>query len=158
MHDDMTEQQRDERRADKVAQAQSATGIDDAMIRRLVDTFYERVRADPLLGPVFAGWIVDWGPHLARMYEFWSSVTLHTGDYHGRPMVKHAPLPIDGGHFDRWLEIFRQTARDVCPPTAAAHFIEKAELIAQSLEMGIATSRGLMLSRTQRLPPPIADR
>jgi hemoglobin len=40
--------------------------------------------------------------------------------YHGQPMVAHLPLPIDAPHFDRWLEIFVETARNVCPVPAAA--------------------------------------
>ena len=44
---------------------------------------------------------------------FWSSVALASGRYHGQPMPKHLPLPVEARHFDRWLELFRQTARDV---------------------------------------------
>ena len=42
----------------------------------------------------------------AQMCAFWSSVALMTGRYHGTPMAKHLPLPVDAGHFDRWLELF----------------------------------------------------
>ena len=99
-------------------------GIDEAMIERLVRAFYERVRADEVLGPIFAARIDDWEPHLQRMFAFWSSVTLMSGRYLGRPMMKHLPLPVDSEHFDRWLALFGQTARAMCPPAAAAHFIK----------------------------------
>ena len=69
------------------------TGIDEAMIERLVRGFYERVQADPLLGPVFAQRIGDWESHLQRMFAFWSSVALMSGRYQGQPMAKHLPLP-----------------------------------------------------------------
>jgi hemoglobin len=59
-------------------------------------------------------------------------------------------LPVDSKHFDRWLELFRETARSVCPPRAAARFIARAENIARSLEMGIAVSRGVMLGVNER--------
>lgn len=72
------------------------TGIDEAMIDRLVETFYARVRDDALLGRIFADHVADWEPHLAQMKLFWSSVALSTGVYQGRPMPKHLPLPIDG--------------------------------------------------------------
>src|SRR5581483_11550593 len=110
-----------------------------------------------VLAPVFAARISDWEPHLARMCEFWSSVALMTGIYHGRPMEKHVPLPVDGRHFDRWLQLFRQTAQEVCPPVAAAHFIERAERVAQSLEMGIAMSNGALLAKGQRLRRPDSE-
>ena len=92
--------------------------------------------------PIFAARIDDWEPHLQRMFAFWSSVALMSGRYHGQPMVKHLPLPVDSGHFDRWLALFGQTAQAVCPPAAAAHFLERARRIASSLELGIAASKG----------------
>lgn len=128
------------------------TGIDDAMIETLVHAFYARVRDDALLGPVFAARINDWDAHLARMCAFWSSVVLMTGRYHGRPMPAHAPLPVSGEHFDRWLALFRATARDVCPPAAADLFVAKAQMIAASLETGIAIFRGHILGKGERLP------
>ncbi|MDY6923509.1 MAG: group III truncated hemoglobin [Pseudomonadota bacterium] len=138
------------RRAAIVAQTRAETGIDEAMIARLVDGFYERVRSDPLLGPVFEDRIADWEPHLAQMRLFWSSVALMSGVYHGRPMPKHLPLPVDARHFDRWLTLFEATARDLCPPAAADHFIERARRIAESLELGIAGANGVLLDRGQR--------
>ncbi|RTL66678.1 MAG: group III truncated hemoglobin [Hyphomicrobiales bacterium] len=139
------------RRAAFAADVGARTGIDEGTIHRLVHTFYDRVRADPLLAPVFKARITDWAPHLARMCAFWSSVVLMTGRYHGRPMQAHAPLPVDAQHFDRWLALFEATARDVCPSAAAELFIEKARLIAQSLELGIASYRGLLLAPGARL-------
>jgi hemoglobin len=127
------------------------TGIDAAMIETLVRAFYSRARLDPLIGPIFGRYVADWDAHISRMCEFWSSVALMTGRYHGQPMTAHLPLPIDTPHFDRWLEIFAQTARDVCPPAAAAHFIDRAYRIADSLEMGIAAQKGEI--RGRRKPP-----
>ena len=133
---------------------ETETGIDEAMIARLVDGFYDRVRADSLIGPIFDARIRDWGPHLAQMKLFWSSVALMSGVYHGRPMPKHLPLPVDGRHFDRWLELFRATARELCPPAAADHFIERAQRIAESLELGIAGANGVLLRKGERYVRP----
>jgi len=124
--------------------------LDEAAISHLVHAFYETVRADPLLGPIFQARIRDWPVHLDRMCAFWSSVMLMTGRYHGRPMEKHQPLPIDAAHFDRWLELFRRTAQAVCPPAHAALFIERASRIAESLELGRALSDGVLLKRGER--------
>ena len=126
------------------------TGIDDSMIEALVRRFYDKVRADALIGSVFETRIRDWAPHLAQMRDFWSSVALMTGRYHGTPMAKHLPLPIDAEHFDRWLALFEETAREICPAKAADHFIERARRIAESLEMGIAGSNGAFLAKGQR--------
>lgn len=139
-----------QRRTEAIAAIVERTGIDEPLIDRLVRRFYDRVRADPLLGPVFDARIVEWEPHLQRMTRFWSSVALMSGCYHGQPMALHAPLPIDASHFDRWLEIFEATARETCAPAAAEHFIERARRIAQSLELGIAAARGVTLAAGER--------
>ena len=133
------------------------TGIDDAMIEALVRRFYEKVRVDALLGPAFESRIRDWEPHLRRMVDFWSSVALMTGRYHGTPMAKHLPLPVDAGHFDRWLALFEETARETCPARAAGHFIERARRIAESLEIGVAGHNGAVLSRGRRASSPAPD-
>lgn len=125
--------------------------VDEALIAKLVHTFYARVREDAWLGPIFDARVRDWDVHLGRMCAFWSSVTLGTGRYHGRPMPMHLPLPVDGRHFDRWLALFEATAREVCPPEAAAIFLEKARRIAESLELGVAMGAGVSLQRGERL-------
>ncbi len=125
-----------------VAEIVERTGIDAAMIERLVRAFYGRARRDSLIGPIFERNVADWGAHIARMCDFWSSVALMSGRYHGQPMAAHLPLPIDTPHFDRWLELFAETAHEVCPPAAADYFIDRAHRIADSLELGIAAQRG----------------
>jgi len=140
----------DERRTRIIERIQAETGIDDAMIETLVHAFYARVRSDPLIGPVFTARITDWDLHLQRMCLVWSSVVLLSGVYHGAPMQKHAPLPVDAQHFDRWLELFRETAVTVCPPGAARLFLERAGHIARSLELGVANAHGVLLGRDQR--------
>ena len=139
-----------ERREQIVADVTARTGITEAMIDRLVRGFYERVRADEMLGPIFDARIKDWEPHLQQMCAFWSSVALMSGRYHGAPMPKHLPLPIDAAHFDRWLALFEATAAEICPPEAAAHFVERAHRIAASLELGVAGANGVLLGLGER--------
>ena len=139
-----------ERRERITAGIMERTGIDEPMIERLVHGFYAKVRLDAVLAPVFDARIRDWEPHLEQMCAFWSSVALMSGRYHGTPMVKHMPLPVDAAHFDRWLELFETTAREICPPEAEAHFVERARRIAASLELGIAGGQGVMLGNGER--------
>jgi hemoglobin len=121
-------------------------GVTEEMCRDLVDAFYARVRADPVLGPIFNAAIGDeWAAHLVKLSDFWSSVMLMTGRYKGAPMAVHTALPtVEPEHFRRWLELFAQTAGEMCPPGAAALFRAKAEMIAQSLQFGIAARRGVL--------------
>lgn len=139
-----------ERREKITAEIVERTGITESMIERLVRGFYAKVRADAVLAPIFEARILDWEPHLQQMCAFWSSVALMSGRYHGSPMVKHLPLPIDADHFDRWLALFEVTAREICPPEAEAHFVERARRIAASLELGIAGGQGVLLGIGER--------
>jgi hemoglobin len=124
-----------------VADIVERTGIDERMIAQLVHSFYKSARRDPLIGPIFARHVADWDAHMARMCDFWSSVALMSGRYHGQPMAAHLPLPIGAPQFRRWLELFSATAQEVCPPSAAAHFVARAERIAESLQLGIRVQR-----------------
>ena len=119
--------------------------VSEETIRRQVHTFYGRVRQDAVLGPVFNEAVEDWDEHLAKLCDFWSSVLLATGRFKGSPMAAHAQRPaIRDEHFAYWLDLFERTAREVCPPDAAALFVEKSQMIGRSLRMGLAVSRGEM--------------
>lgn len=111
--------------------------ISEEEIAELVDRFYAKVRKDPEIGPVFNEAVADWDHHLALLKNFWSSVMLATGRYKGHPMIAHLPLPIETGHFDRWLELFAETANEVMPPGPAYEIVSKAERIGMSLKMGL---------------------
>ncbi len=124
--------------------------IDEPLIDRLIRAFYDRVRVDPLIGPIFNSRIQDWEPHLVRIADFWSSVMLKSGRYQGQPMRLHLPLPIDAQHFDRWLALFETTARELCSEQIAAQFVARARMIGRSLEMGIAAANGTMLMSAER--------
>lgn len=119
--------------------------LDEAMIHTVVHRFYDAIRADPLLGPVFGGAIKPeaWPVHLAKMCDFWSSSLLRSGRYEGRPLPPHLRLPgLDEKHFRRWLELFRATLRETCPPEVRKLFMGRALRMAQSFRLAIAFSRG----------------
>ena len=79
-------------------------------IRLLVDTFYGKVRIDPLLGGIFNGVIKDrWPQHLEKMYSFWQTVLLGVHTYYGSPFPPHAQLPVEQKHFDAWLKLWHET-------------------------------------------------
>jgi hemoglobin len=123
----------------------AASPITEAMIHTLVHAFYAKIRTDPALGPIFNRVIAEaeWPPHLAKMCDFWSSVTLMSGRFKGSPMQAHLRIgDLRPTHFARWLHLFEQTAREVCPPEAAAIFVEKSQMIARSLQMGLQLARG----------------
>lgn len=133
----------------------AAAGVTESMIADLVHAFYAKARRDPELGPIFNRVIGDgWDEHLAKLCDFWSSVLLATGRFKGSPMQAHVRIPdLDRRHFTRWLTLFSETARDVCPAPAADLFMAKAAMIAESLQLGMAASRG-ELPQHLRTPTP----
>ena len=81
----------------------------EADIKTLVDGFYARALADPLLKPVFVDFAhIDLSHHLPQLYDFWSGILLGTSRYRGFPMRQHFPLPLGIEHFERWLELFHE--------------------------------------------------
>lgn len=82
--------------------------LDD--VKLLVDTFYDKVREDQLIGPIFNERIQNrWPEHLAKMYTFWQTVLLGEHTYYGSPFPPHAQLPVEKEHFERWLSLFSET-------------------------------------------------
>ena len=117
----------------------AAAGLDEALLRRLLDHFYAEVRRDDMIGPLFNRVIGDeWGPHLDRIQDFWSSVMLKTGRYQGNPLAVHRAIDgLEPQFFDRWLALFEASAREVLTPDLADAFVAKAQLIADSLRLGL---------------------
>ncbi|GAB3313071.1 group III truncated hemoglobin [Hymenobacter humi] len=114
----------------------------EADIKALVDTFYDKVNADPLLAPVFNDFAhVDWPAHLPRMYDFWSSILLHTARYSGQPFLKHIPLPINEAHFQHWLTLFFRTVDELFAGPVADEAKLRAQNIARVFEARLRPSR-----------------
>ena len=136
-------------RAERRAKAE-AMGIDPAFVSRLVDSFYAKIRRDPVLGPIFAAKVTDWDEHLGRMKRFWRSILFSSAEYSGNPMPKHVAIPdLDTSHFSRWLEMFYATLREEGAGEDAVVLVgERARMIADSLLTGIAIHReGIVGSR-----------
>ena len=115
----------------------------------MVHTFYGKIRQDRLLGPIFDTAIGDgWTLHLQKMVAFWSSVLLASATYKGNPMLAHLQFPrVTERHFDRWLELWRETAAQLCVPSAAAIFVARAEMIGQRLLYAIDSYHSAANSR-----------
>lgn len=104
-------------------------------VRFLVDSFYEKVQVDPLIGPIFTHVAqVDWSKHLPKMYAFWESLILGNNAYDGHPFRPHLivnqkhTLTIE--HFERWLQLFSATLSEKFTGDAADHVRQRATQIA----------------------------
>ena len=83
-------------------------------VKLLVDTFYDKVRDDQLIGPIFNERIQNrWPEHLAKMYTFWQTVLLGEHTYYGSPFPPHAQLAVEKEHFERWLYLFSETLQEL---------------------------------------------
>ena len=86
---------------------QDISNIED--IKLLVNTFYEKVQNDDLIGPVFNEKMIGrWPEHLEKMYRFWQTLLLEEHTYSGSPFPPHKHLPVNQSHFDRWMKIFTE--------------------------------------------------
>ncbi len=117
-------------------------------IQVLVHDFYARVRADALLGPIFAEHVQDWEHHLAKLVDFWSSTLRGTARFRGTPMVVHTRLPgLHAELFQRWLSLFKQTTATLGNEAMRLRANDLSERIAQSLWHGYQ-----MQSRPEKPP------
>lgn len=137
--------------------AEAGATLTEENIHRLVHDFYDQVRADDLIGPVFGREIApdQWPVHLAKMCDFWSSVLLRTNRYDGRPLPPHLRMPdLADAHFARWLALFRRTADAIFAPPDANRVIALAERIGTSFRLSIALHRGEDTTKVGALPRP----
>jgi hemoglobin len=116
-------------------------GLDETAFATQVGRFYDKVRADPLLGPVFNPRVDDWDAHKVLMTSFWATVALGTGHYRGNPLARHQPLPIGNEHFARWLKLWRETAHEVLAADAARLLTGQAERIGYGLRIGMGLAQ-----------------
>ena len=115
--------------------------LSEASLRRVIDEFYRRVRADPELGPVFNAIIGDrWGPHTERIVSFWLMATRLRAGYRGRDFMpahlRHDAIRAE--QLPQWLKLFRATCHDLCCPENAATLIRIAEQMAENMAISLA--------------------
>jgi hemoglobin len=111
--------------------------FDSAAIAALVDHFYEKVRLDDAIGPVFNATVHDWDAHKRLLISFWCSIALRAGTYRGNPMAAHRPLPIHAEQFDRWLALWQETCNEHLDVDDAAQMLDYARRIGDSLKRGL---------------------
>lgn len=128
--------------------------LNEDSIGTLVDTFYNRVREDDLIGPVFNRVVADWPEHLAKLKDFWSTVMLGTGRFKGNPMMAHLPIPeMDEDHLVRWLTLWQQTTFELFEPEVAEVFLYKAMMVGERF-----VSAATQVREVDGAKQPIGDR
>ncbi len=115
-------------------------------IKLLVDSFYDKVRKDNIIGNIFNTIIGDdWSVHLPIMYRFWESVLLHMPGYSGNPVKKHIELdkkiPLEKAHYNQWLALWNETIDSLFSGTVAEEAKKRAGLMMDLIDMKISWAR-----------------
>ena len=83
-------------------------------VSTLVHSFYDKIRSDELLGPIFNHHIPtnEWPIHLEKLTDFWEGNLFGIAKFKGRPGQKHIMVDHEQGHtisvqhFEQWLALW----------------------------------------------------
>lgn len=109
-------------------------------IETVVAKFYAAIRADTVLGPIFAAHVPSdgWPAHEDKIARFWRNVVLRQRVYDGNPMQAHmAAGNVRAEHFPRWLALFDKILASELTEDAAQDFSTLAHRIAHGLRLGV---------------------
>ena len=118
-------------------------------IQLLVNTFYDRVRKDPSLGPIFNSVIpeVKWPAHLRKLTDFWETGLFGTPKYKGNPVLSHQHtdakmnFTIEQEHFGRWLNLWFETIDSLFIGSKAERAKQSARRMASGQYLAIWNAR-----------------
>jgi hemoglobin len=109
-------------------------------IQTLVHAFYNKVRMDALLGPIFNSHLSDdkWAAHLITLTDFWETNLFGVPKFKGNPTQKHIQVDkhlhytIEQKHFARWLQLWFETIDELFE----GEYAEKAKHDARKMSTG----------------------
>jgi hemoglobin len=111
--------------------------VDRGSIERLVRLFYQTLIRDEIVGVYFIRALGSdlkndkWYEHLHTLDKFWMMVMKGEKGYVGDPLLPHIFLgEIPPQAFERWVEVFRQSANQLFEPPIANKFTHKAQTLA----------------------------
>ena len=113
----------------------------------LVDAFYGEAKKDELLGPIFHQFVDDWKPHIQKVASFWEATLFSSGAYKGNPMAIHQKVDetlnhsLRQVHFNRWVEIWKQTTDSMFSGSKAEMAKQRASNIANIMFIKIYQAR-----------------
>ena len=114
----------------------------------LVNSFYDKVKKDAIIGHFFSEVVeVDWPIHLPKMYDFWESIILGSGDFKGNPMAKHMQLNskrrLKPEHFEQWLMLWQHTIEELFVGEKAEETKQRTRNIAHVIAYKISQRNNL---------------
>ena len=111
-------------------------------IEALISRFYEKVKADPVIGYIFTDVAkVNWEKHLPVMFDFWENTLFYSGSYSGNPMKVHQRLHrmfnLKAEHFTSWIKLFTSTVDELFEGEKALLAKQRAVSIATIIQMDL---------------------
>jgi hemoglobin len=108
-------------------------------IEVLINTFYQKVICDELLGAVFTDVVqVNWVKHMPVMYDFWENTLFYTGNYDGNPLDTHRRLhqiiTLTTAHFRQWNALFAASVDELFEGEKASLAKQRAQSISDVMQ------------------------
>jgi hemoglobin len=115
-------------------------------IKLLVNSFYDKVKKDQIIGYIFNDIIgEDWSHHLPIMYQFWGMVLLNNAGYTGNPVKKHIDLdkqiPLKQEHYNQWLKLWEETINGLFDGEIAETAKKRAQAMIQLIDIKVQMAR-----------------
>lgn len=115
----------------------------------LVHTFYQKIRKDSLLGPIFNQMIPNeaWPAHLNKLTDFWETNLFGIPKFKGKPTQKHLETDrlfkyqISQNHFNQWLFLWGATVDELFTGDRATRAKAAAHQIAVAQKMILDKSK-----------------
>ena len=116
-------------------------------IELLMEKFYDKVKKDDTIGPVFNDIAkVNWAHHIPIICDFWETLLLGAASYRKNVMEVHFDLnrkiPLEEDHFQVWLKLFSETVDEHFAGDKAELAKKKAKSIAALMQFKIKGGGG----------------
>lgn len=114
-------------------------------ISKLVHLFYEKIRKDAVLGPIFNSHIKEnqWPEHLEKLTDFWETNLFGIPKFKGNPTLKHLNVDkhleykVTQEHFGFWLQLWFETIDELFEGDLATKAKEASRRMAHGQFMAI---------------------
>jgi len=118
-------------------------------IFKLVSNFYQLIRKDDLLGPIFNMHLSNdqWPKHIEKLTDFWVTTLLGQACFKGNPSKAH--ITVDAGmkhtmeqvHFGTWLQLWFTTIDSLYEGDLAQRAKDSARKMSTGLYLNVFKNR-----------------
>lgn len=120
-----------------------------ADVSKLVHAFYDKIRVDEELGPIFNAHLSDeqWPKHLEKLTDFWETNLFGIPKFKGNPPRVHAEVDhklnygITQEHFAHWMRLWFMTIDELFEGQLADRAKNAARRMSTGLFLAIWSSR-----------------